>query len=220
MITAIVVAAGLSRRMGRPKPLLPWGRRTVIECIVATLAASPVDDILVITGHEHEAVARRLAGGPARAVFNPAYAAGEMLSSLQAGLRAAPAQASAALLALGDQPFLEAALVEQLVAAYAGGRAQIVAPSYQRRRGHPLLIGRAYWDAILALADGQTLRGLLRQAGDSIAYVETSNPAVLHDMDTPDEYRRRLEDHFRLAARDAPADTDVEPAPASELAPY
>lgn len=193
MLTAIVLAAGLSRRMGRPKPLLPWGQGTVIEWIVATLAAAQVDDIAVITGHEHAAVTRCLAGGPARVVFNPAYAAGEMLSSLQAGLRAAPAPASAALLVLGDQPFLEGVLVEQVIAAHAGGRRPLVAPSYQRRRGHPLLIGRAYWDAILALSDGRTLRDLLRDVNDAIYYVETNRPSVLQDMDTPDEYLRQLE---------------------------
>lgn len=193
MLTAIVLAAGLSRRMGRPKPLLPWGQRTVIEWIVGALAAAPVDDILVVTGHEHAAVERCLAGGPARVVFNPEYAGGEMLSSLQAGLRAAPAGASAALLFLGDQPALDSALLERLVAAHAGGQRPIVAPSYQRRRGHPLLVGRAYWDAILTLSGGRTLRDLLREVNDVICYVETDDPGVLQDMDTPDEYRRQLE---------------------------
>jgi molybdenum cofactor cytidylyltransferase len=196
LITAIVLAAGLSRRMGRPKPLLPWGQRTVIECITATLQEAPVDEILVITGHEHAAVARCLAGGPARVVFNPDYAAGEMLSSIQAGLRASSAAASAALLVLGDQPRLERPIVEQVVGAFRAGRGQIVAPSYQMRRGHPLLIGRPYWEAILALADGQTLRGLMRGAGDAIFHVETTSPAVLQDMDTPDEYQRQLESYL------------------------
>lgn len=162
-----------------------------------SLAAAPVDDILVVTGHEHAAVARCLAGGPARAVFNPDYAAGEMLSSLQAGLRAAPARAEAALVALGDQPTLEGALVAQLIGAFSAGRGSLVAPSYQRRRGHPLLIGRAHWDAVLALAAGQTLRGWLRDANDRIAYVDTADPTVLQDMDTPEEYRRPWELHGR-----------------------
>ena len=85
MIAAVVLAAGLSTRMGQAKPLLPWGERTILEHILSILLECPVDEILVITGHEREAVERRLGQGPVRAVFNPHYAAGEMLSSIKNG---------------------------------------------------------------------------------------------------------------------------------------
>ncbi len=195
MIAAIVLAAGLSTRMGQSKPLLPLGERTVIEHILSVLQTCPVDAIRVITGYEREAVERRLAGWPVQTVYNPHYATGEMLSSIQVGLRAAPDEADAALIALGDQPALERSVVEQIVAAYHNGQRSIVFPSYQMRRGHPLLIGRKHWREILALREGQTLRDFFRGVEGAILHVDVATASVLQDMDTPADYRRELADY-------------------------
>jgi len=178
--------------MGQVKPLLPWGKQTVIEHILSVLRDCSVEEILVITGHEREAVEQRLVGWPVQAVFNRHYAAGEMLSSIQVGLRSASASAEAALIVLGDQPALERSVVDHIIAAYGGGQRQIVAPSYQMRRGHPMLISRNYWEEICALSEGQTLRDFLRRVGEAVHHVEVTTPGVLQDMDTPDDYRREL----------------------------
>lgn len=189
--------------MGQAKPLLPWGERTVIAHILSVLLECPVDEILVITGHEREAVERHLVPGPVRAVPNPHYAAGEMLSSIQAGLRSTTADA--ALIVLGDQPALERSVVEAIIAAYREGRGDIVIPSYQMRRGHPLLIGRRHWAEILALGEGQILRAFFRGVGREIHHVEVTTPSVLRDMDTPADYERELTDY--LSRRQTVQDT-------------
>lgn len=194
-VSAIVVAAGLSSRMGQNKLLLPFDGRTVIEHIVSVLLASPVDEVLVVTGHQHEALAQRLAAWPARLVFNPDYAQGEMLSSVQAGLRAAAA--AAALLALGDLPTLQPDVIARIVAAYRLGLGSIVFPSYQMRRGHPLLVDRSHWAAILALGGEQNLRAYFRSVPAGIHHVAVDSPAVLHDMDTPEQYQRVLAEQAR-----------------------
>jgi len=191
-----MLAAGFSTRMGRSKPLLPFGKQTVVEHIVSVLAECPVGEILVITGHDREAVERRLAGWPVRAVFNPDYATGEMLSSIQAGLRSAAAEAGAALIVLGDQPALERSVVEEIVAAYRSGQGSLVAPSFQMRRGHPLIVGRKHWEAILALGTGQTLRDFFRGVGQAVHHVVVNTPTVLRDMDTPADYERELAEHL------------------------
>lgn len=182
--------------------MLPFGERAVIEHILSVLRECPVDEVLVVTGYEREALERRLSGWPARAVFNPRYTTGEMLSSVQAGLRST--QAEAALMVLGDQPALERAVVEQVVAAYEHGHRGVVIPSYHMRRGHPMLIGREHWPAILALREGQTLRDFFREAGGAIHHVEVSTASVLRDMDTPAEYQRELADYLgqRLTRRE------------------
>ncbi len=193
MISAIVLAAGLSTRMGRPKLLLPYGERTVVEQVVSVLLASPADEVLVVTGHEREAVERALAGWPVRAVFNPDYAAGEMLSSVQVGLGAASAESRAALLAVGDMPAVEAGVVAQLVAAYrAAGDACVYIPSYHMRAGHPVLVPRTYWPAILGLPRGASLRSVWQAEGSRIHWVTVDTPSVLRDMDTPADYEREL----------------------------
>ncbi|MCC6188493.1 MAG: nucleotidyltransferase family protein [Anaerolineales bacterium] len=197
-VSAIVVAAGLSSRMGQNKLLLPFDGRTVIEHIVSVLLESPVDEVLVVTGHQHEALAQRLAAWPVRLVFNPDYAQGEMLSSVQAGLRAAAG--AAALLALGDLPTLERGVIARIVAAYRLGLGSLVFPSYQMRRGHPLLVDRSHWTAILALGGEQNLRGYFRSVPAGIHHVAVDSPAVLHDMDTPEQYQRVLAEQARRRA--------------------
>jgi molybdenum cofactor cytidylyltransferase len=203
VISAVVLAAGLSARMGRPKLLLPYGERTVIEQVVSMLLSSPADEVLVVTGHEREAVELALAGWPVRAVFNPDYAAGEMLSSVQVGLEAAVPASRAALLAVGDMPAVEAGVVAQLVAAYRSlpespqpsGRCSddcVYIPSYRMRAGHPVLVPRSYWPAILALPRGASLRSAWQAEGSRIHWVTVDTPSVLRDMDTPTDYEREL----------------------------
>jgi molybdenum cofactor cytidylyltransferase len=193
MISAIVLAAGLSVRMGRLKQLLPYGEHTVIEQVASVLLATSVAELLVITGHERAAVEATLAQWSVRTVFNPRYAAGEMLSSVQVGLRAVDPQSQAALLALGDMPGLEGQVVHELIKAYqqTGGTAVCI-PSHQKRAGHPVLVPRAYWPPILALPAGSSLRSVLRAQETPVEWVVVDTPSVLRDMDTPQDYEREL----------------------------
>jgi probable selenium-dependent hydroxylase accessory protein YqeC len=188
----LVLAAGLSSRMGRSKPLLPWGERSVLEQIIGQLRAGLVTDIHVITGADHEAVAAIAAAATAAVIYNPDYAAGEMLSSLQAGLRALPVNVSAALVALGDQPMIRASNVRRLLRAYAEGKGGIVAPSHAMKRGHPILIDRRYWSELLALPPGSAPRDVINRHADDTYYVE-SDESVLQDIDTPAAYAAALE---------------------------
>ncbi len=198
-VTAIVLAAGLSTRMGgHAKPLLPLGDRTVIEHILTVLSACPVGQVVLVTGHQHHAVEEMVGGWSVRPVFNPQYSSGEMLSSIQVGLRSAPAESDAALIVLGDQPALAAPVVERVITAYREGKGSVIIPSYQRRRGHPILIGRKHWEEILKLAEGQTLRDFIKSVNAEIHHVEVDTPAILRDMDTPDDYRRELAEYARI----------------------
>jgi len=196
MIASIVLSAGLSSRMGQSKPLLPFGERTVIEHIISVLQECPVEEILIVSGHQYKAVEHCLSGWPARLVFNPDYATGEMLSSIQIGLQTASPDVDAALIVLGDQPALERAVVDKIIATYREGRGSIVIPSYQMRRGHPFLIDRKHWKGILALGSEQTLRDFLLGVGREIHHVEVMTPSVLQDMDTPADYQRELAEHL------------------------
>jgi molybdenum cofactor cytidylyltransferase len=193
MISAIVLAAGLSTRMGRLKQLLPYGEHTVIEQVVSVLLATSVAEVLVITGHERAAVETALARWPVRAVFNPRYADAEMLSSVQVGLRAVAAASQAALLALGDMPALEGHVIRKLIRAYRRtDGAAVCIPSYQKRAGHPVLVPRAYWPPVLALPASASLRSVLRAKQTRMEWVVVDRPSVLRDMDTPQDYEREL----------------------------
>src|SRR5690349_20877609 len=114
MISAIILAASQSKRMGQPKMLLPWGTLTVLEHVITTFINAGLQNILVVTGGSWEHVEKTLAGYPVQKVRNEDYATGEMLSSLQKGLRELPSQAEAALIGLGDQPQVKEETVRRI----------------------------------------------------------------------------------------------------------
>ncbi len=188
-VSALVVAAGLSRRMGQFKLLLPWGENTVIGHVVATLEAAGVAEIVVVTGHRATEVTAALAETRAKPVFNPRYAQGEMLSSIQVGLAALGAAAGGALLCLGDQPQMQLETVLALLAeAQSDGCQRVVVPSYSMRRGHPVLLPRRLWPQVLAAK--KDLRSVLAEQRERTRYLVVDTAAVLADLDTIEDYER------------------------------
>ena len=187
MPAALVLAAGLSRRMGRFKLTLPWGEHTVVGQVVTTLEAAGLAEIVVVAGHRADEVSAALAGTSARCVRNAGYANGEMLGSIQTGLAAMAAGVEAALLCLGDQPQMEADTVRAVLAmGEAAGCGKIVTPSYQMRAGHPILLPRWIWPEILACQG--TLRDVLAAHRDQTEYLLVQTPSIMADLDTPDDY--------------------------------
>ncbi len=188
-VAAVVLAGGMSTRMGDMKVLLPWeDERTIIEHIVHQLFLARVDHVTVVVGHRGDEVEEVLQEMDVEVVHNPLYETGEMLSSLKAALEAMPDYVSAAMVVLGDQPRLQPRTVHRLQAAYAAGQGRIVAPSYQMRRGHPILIDRSYWKDILDLPYEAAPRDVIEANADEIAYVTVDNDSVLRDVDTPEAY--------------------------------
>jgi molybdenum cofactor cytidylyltransferase len=189
MIWAIVLAAGESRRMGRPKLLLPYGETTIIETIVSNVVSSRVDGTVVVLGGDRPGIEEKLRRFAVKKVVNRAYKDG-MLSSVWRGLAALPSSARAALFVLADQPDISSAVIDALIDAYRGGKKGIVLPVYKKKRGHPLLLDLKYRREIEALSPDIGLRGLLQEHGEDILDVRISSPAVLSDIDRPEDYER------------------------------
>src|SRR5689334_21510821 len=194
MITGIILAAGKSARMGSPKVLLPWGDTTVIEHVIAVFAKSGVEDILVVRGGARKEVETLVSAcrkkSPVRSVFNENYAVGDMLSSIQCGLRnLADKNISAAMIGLGDQPQVEERSVRALLEVFLRSQSPLVVPSFQMRRGHPWLIARSLWNEVIQMEPSQTPRDFLNEHLHDIQYVNVDNPSILADFDTPEEYQ-------------------------------
>lgn len=187
MITAIILAAGESKRMGEPKMLMPWGKSTVLQTVISTFQAASVKDILVVTGGAHQQV-EALIGKTVETVFNENYQIGEMLSSIQLGLSVKMREASAALICLGDQPQVEEGCVRVVCKMFLAGKSRIIVPSYQMRRGHPWLVARELWGEILEMRAPDSMREFLNKHGNEIFYIETNSPNILQDLDTPEDY--------------------------------
>lgn len=194
MISAIILAAGQSKRMGEPKMLLPWGNVSVLEQVIAVFASAGLEDILVVTGAKRrrvEAVLERCRPQyPVRSVFNAAFETDEMIASVQCGLKHFDQEQAvgAALIGLGDQPQVEEGSVRAVCEAFQQTRSPLIVPSHQMRRGHPWLVARDLWPDVLALTAGQTPRDFLNAHAARIHYVEVSTPSILADLDTPAAY--------------------------------
>jgi len=193
MITAIILAAGESRRMGEPKMLMSWKKSTVLQTVITTLQAAGVSDILIITGGNKEKV-EALIGKSAQTIFNEGYQQGGMLSSVQLGLSVKKLEAEAALICLGDQPQVEERTVRLVCESFREHPTKISVPSYQMRRGHPWLAPISYWDEILAMKAPLTPRDFLANNSHNIQYVEVETESILADLDTPDEYSKSVHD--------------------------
>ncbi|MDD2695673.1 MAG: nucleotidyltransferase family protein [Anaerolineales bacterium] len=199
-VSAIVLAAGRSRRMGRPKLNLPWQGGTVIGQVVAALAqgggGAGLERILVVTGGARRQVEQALhdvaLSVPLELAHNPDYTRGEMTRSLQVGLEALGEDTCAAMVCLGDQPQMQSETVRAVLNAYLSHQALLMVPSYQMRRGHPWIIDRSLWGVVLDLHPPATLRDFLNAHEAMIHYVVVDTPTILEDLDTPQDYERYL----------------------------
>lgn len=194
MISAIILAAGESKRMGQPKMLLKWGKTTVLEHVISVFANAGVEDIVVVTGSARDEVEKIVAiaqaSCPVRSVFNEGFVEGEMLLSIQCGLRdLAEKGTDAALIALGDQPQVREGSVRRVCEMFKETGSPLVVPSYHMRRGHPWLVEKSLWGEILAMRAPQTPRDFLNARADQIRYVEVDDEGILADLDTPEQYR-------------------------------
>jgi len=190
MISAIILAAGQSKRMGQPKMLLPWGKVTVIEHVIATFLNAGIEDVLIVTGAAHDLVEKATRQYPVQRIYNSGYTTGEMLSSLQCGLRALSDQAQAALIGLGDQPQVQERTVRLVCETYLESKSRLVVPSFQMRRGHPWLVTPPLWDELLQMQPSESPRGFLNRHADEIRYVEVDTASILADLDTPEDYQK------------------------------
>ena len=195
MISALILAAGQSRRMGQPKLLLPWGNVTILEQVISVFARASLEDILVITGGAHDQVQEIILkcreNYPVRSTFNEDYESGEMLSSLRCGLRVLSAEKDvrAAMIGLGDQPQIQEGNVRAVRDAFLERQSPLIVPSYQMRRGHPWLVARPLWTEILEMHPDRTPREFLNAHAGDIHYVDLASPTILADLDTPEDYR-------------------------------
>lgn len=188
MISAIILAAGESKRMGQPKMLLPWREGTVLTHVLSVFREAGIEDIVVVTGGAKEQVETLVAGLGVRTIFNEAFQTGEMLSSIQCGVRALTRQTGAVLIGLGDQPQVQAGSVRRVCEAYFEKKSSLVVPSYQMRRGHPWLAARPLWDDLLKLELPASPRDFLNAHAAEIQYVIVDDPGILADLDTPQDY--------------------------------
>lgn len=198
-IAAIVLAAGSSRRMGgRNKLLVPRGGCPLVRHVVTTILKSQADPVVVVLGHEAEAVRTVLADLPVTFVFNPRHTEG-MTTSIQAGVAAVSTDVLGYMICLSDQPLIEASEYDRLIdafrQAYSSNRTCIVVPEFEGRRGNPVLFSACYRQDILAVTQRTGCRSLVSRHAAQVVRVTMSTDHVLQDIDTPEALAALMKTH-------------------------
>ncbi len=191
-IHGILLAAGNSLRMHRPKQLLPWQGRPLVRHVAETALASRLASLVVVVGAEATAVRQALAGlsGPITIVACPDYAQG-LAASLRCGLGALPAATIGVVILLVDQPQIAAGLIDRLISAFVTApEVPAVIPRYQGQRGNPVLLAAQLFAELQTLEGDVGARAILARYAATVRWLDVDDPAVVEDIDTPEAYER------------------------------
>jgi molybdenum cofactor cytidylyltransferase len=186
-VAALVLAAGRSTRMGGPNKLLAEiGCRPLVRIAAESALASRAKPVIVVAGHQREEIERSLAGLPVSLVNNPEFAQG-LGTSLKAGIAAVPPDADGAIVCLGDMPGVDAELINRLIDAFDPNRgALVVVPTFEGKRGNPVLWSRRFFPELMAIEGDVGARHLIGLYGEAVVDVPVDGKAALVDVDTPD----------------------------------
>lgn len=187
MITGIILAAGKSSRMGQPKQLLPFRGNTILGCTVENARKSNLRQVIVVLGHAAERVRRAVDLTGVDVIVNHNYHQGQS-TSLRAGLEAVAPDSHGAMFLLGDQPLVEATVINQLIESYRSSPAAIIIPTYFGQRGNPVLIARELFPLLEMLTGDQGARVLFDRYATHIREVEVPSRGIITDVDNWQDY--------------------------------
>jgi molybdenum cofactor cytidylyltransferase len=198
MIVAVVLSAGESSRMGRPKALLPVDGVRFIEKIVTALKSTRVAKIIAVLGHDADEMRRQIGDLPVTMVVNPNYKQGQ-LSSLVAAINSIQSSKDSAsvdgiLVHLVDHPYINPDLVNLMIDRFHETKKLIVVPRYQERRGHPVIFSSALFAELLAAPLDQGAKTVVHAHRDETMEIDTEDEGVTIDIDTPEEYRQHVKE--------------------------
>ncbi len=192
MIAGVVLAAGTSSRLGRPKQLLAYQGSPLTQHVIDAAIAAGLDDVIVVLGERAEdMLAQLVLPAPARALLNPDYLQGQS-SSLRAGLRAAGPDVRAAVILLGDQPTVGVEAIRAVMAEYERRGGPVVRATYGGAPGHPVLIDRGVWSQVEAIRGDFGARKLLSDHPEWVVAVAVAGERP-HDVDSWEDYQRLVE---------------------------
>lgn len=201
MVAAVVLAAGLSTRMGgRPKGVLPFDDRdTFVTRIVRTFADAGVGDVVVVVGHEGALVGESVvrSGLPARVVTNPEYERGQFTSVLAGLYAVSQPGVDGFLLALVDAPLFSAETVRRVVARFEQTGAPVIRAVRGSEHGHPVLLSRALFDELRRADPAFGAKPIVRSHVSAAGDVEVDDPGAFIDIDTPEDYERVIRSRLR-----------------------
>ena len=192
MLSAILLAAGESKRMGQLKQGLPLGNSTILEQSIDNLVHSKIDELIVVLGYRAQELREKVAGRPVKTVINPDYEQG-MSTSIIAGLHLVDDKAQAVMFVLADQPFIDSKIVDKLIDEFSRTSKGIVIPTYRGRRGHPVIFAISYKEELLRLKGDVGGRQIIKEHPDDILEIPVDSEGINVDIDTVSDYYAHLD---------------------------
>lgn len=191
-VVGVILAAGGSRRLGRPKQLLELDGRPILDIVLGHAARSRLESIVLVLGSGAERIVPALQDRGQRVVINPDYASGQS-TSLRAGITALPEHALAVLVLLGDQPEVTSDTIDRLVASMETHSAEIVMPSYAGIPGNPVLFRRSVFPELIEISGDRGARDVINAKRDAVAHIPFPDLSPPLDVDTEEDYDRLKE---------------------------
>ncbi len=191
MINAIILAAGESKRMTKPKPLLTFGDHTFLEQIISVLKLSNVNRITVVLGAQAETVKKSIELSETNIVINKDYSKGQ-LSSLIVAIEYTPKETEAILVCLVDMPFITKEVVDEIISKFKQTNSPIIVPVYNKKRGHPVLFSKSLFNELTNAPQEQGARYVLYSNEEKILELDTPESGILVGINTPDDYKFHL----------------------------
>lgn len=195
-VSAIVLAAGMSARMGSIKQLLRMGDRSLLETVIENLRKSQVDEIVLVLGFSAETIRQQVSLDGVQVVINEGYREG-MGTSLGVGLSNVDPLAQAALVVLADQPFVQPGTIDLLIRRYHERKPQIAIPVYQGFRGNPVLLDRSVFPEVMGLTADIGCRAIFGSHSENILKVPVDDAGILLDVDTKKDFEKLRQAHER-----------------------
>jgi molybdenum cofactor cytidylyltransferase len=201
-IAPIILAAGDSLRMGFPKALLPLGQNTFLTRILGILKDAGLPKPTIVLGRAASTIQPTIRDWPADIHINPDPSRGQ-LSSIQLALSRLDQEFAAAMIWPVDQPAISVDLVRRLVQLYVTSESWITCPAFGNRRGHPAIFNRALFREFMDAPWEQGPKGIILRHQDSLATLDTEEPASVEDIDTPEQYRKLTGAALNIALKSA-----------------
>lgn len=187
MISGIVLAAGRSARLGRPKQTLLLDGLPLLSHVLRAARASSLDEVVLVLGHDADKIASAAGDWGQRVVVNPDFAAGQS-TSIQAGLAALHSDAEAALVLIGDQPDVGPDVIDAVIQAYHVSGAPIVQPVYRGLPGNPVLFRRDLFPELAGVTGDEGGRSIVRAHAADVVAVSIADRSLPRDVDTEEDY--------------------------------
>lgn len=184
----LILAAGSSRRMKKNKMLLPLNGKTIIEQTISRFLEAGQNDITVVAGYKKNQIVPVLKRAGVNIVVNEDFDETDMIESLKIGLKCMPPDTKGVLVTPGDIPFIHPSIIEKVLETGKTGDFLAVIPSYQRKKGHPIFLGRRMISEILNYRGDKGLRGVIEKFESRIAYVEVNDKNMLLDINRLEDY--------------------------------